>query len=745
MSVIPIDTARSPLAYALRYAAIGAHVFPCWWIAEDGKCACRTACKSPGKHPIPMLTPKGQHDATVDPTVLRRWWQQMPKANVAIFLAPTRWVAVDIDPRSGGLETIERIEAQHGPLESDVLAYTGGGGEHRVFLAPAEVGSLPGKLGRGVDLKHNGYIVVEPSNHKSGKQYAWEASSDPLEGAIPSPLPDWLRNLSAAPVEASVPATVRPVSAAEFADMLAALPSIPSDDRDTWLQVGMACHSTGYGQQAFDAWDAWSRTSTKYDPVDQTRTWRSFRFRGIAGVTKATIFALAQRHGWTNAPSLPAPVPVEALTVVEPKAPEAPSFNAPGILSDVMAWSLACARKPNPQYAMAAAITFASAVLGRRYVTDQHNWPSLFLLVVGQSGSGKEHAKWTVETLLDACQLGHLVGPASYTSDSGLLSALLRQPSHVTVIDEFGKVLEAASIKGAARAQSTMRALMEVWGRCDGVMRPQGFSTFGMGQRDADDLAAKTVRNPALALLGLTTPDSFYDSIGSAAARDGFLNRFLIIEDTIGRQLGQSRKGRPDATAISQWATAIRDTKALATGASMEATPTIIPIDAAADRAFVAFEADCLAKMDELEAQGMAELWGRTCEIAMRLALVASQCEAAQVVTSAHAAWAIDLARHYAQVAADRFHASVADSDFEAACQQVYAAIVRAGKEGRTERELADRCRRYRAMRPRERVEVLASLSQLGQVAQTNREQLFPARKTAVWVAITDNADNSQT
>jgi len=268
---------------------------------------------------------------------------------------------------------------------------------------------------------------------------------------------------------------------------------------------------------------------------------------------------------------------------------------------------------------------------------------------------------------------------------------------------------------------------------------------MGMSQRDADDLAAKTVRNPALALLGLTTPDSFYDSIGSAAARDGFLNRFLIIEDTIGRQLGQSRKGRPDATAISQWATAIRDTKALATGASMEATPTIIPIDAAADRAFVAFEADCLAKMDELEAQGMAELWGRTCEIAMRLALVASQCEAAQVVTSAHAAWAIDLARHYAQVAADRFHASVADSDFEAACQQVYAAIVRAGKEGRTERELADRCRRYRAMRPRERVEVLASLSQLGQVAQTNREQLFPARKTAVWVAITDNADNSQT
>ena len=40
------------------------------------------------------------------------------------------------------------------------------------------------------------------------------------------------------------------------------------------------------------------------------------------------------------------------------------------------------------------------------------------------------------------------------------------------VVDEFGKVLEAASVKHGARAASTMRALMEVWGRADGTLRP---------------------------------------------------------------------------------------------------------------------------------------------------------------------------------------------------------------------------------------------------------------------------------
>jgi RecA-family ATPase len=46
-----------------------------------------------------------------------------------------------------------------------------------------------------VDVKCNGYIVVEPSIHPSGKTYSWEFSSNPLDGVVPSPLPDWLRNL----------------------------------------------------------------------------------------------------------------------------------------------------------------------------------------------------------------------------------------------------------------------------------------------------------------------------------------------------------------------------------------------------------------------------------------------------------------------------------------------------------------------------------------------------------------------
>jgi putative DNA primase/helicase len=71
-----------------------------------------------------------------------------------------------------------------------------------------------------------------------------------------------------------------------------ALSVIPSDDRDIWLRIGMACHSEGRR----DAWDDWSRTSNKFDPATQDRTWNAFRSGG--GITIGTIFYEAKMRGW---------------------------------------------------------------------------------------------------------------------------------------------------------------------------------------------------------------------------------------------------------------------------------------------------------------------------------------------------------------------------------------------------------------------------------------------------------------
>lgn len=743
MNIVPIDSnapeSGSMLDYALRYAALGWHVFPVWG-AKDGKCQCRRICKSPAKHPVEHLVPRGQDDATTDPATIRRWYAAMPDAGVAIFLGPSGLCAIDIDPRNGGFETMDDIEAKNGPLVSDVLAFTQAGGEHRIFKLAASV-QLPGKLGAGVDVKRNGYIVAAPTRGVQGV-YDWEASSDPLDGAIPSPLPDWLRDISM-PSPAAVECAVasRFATSAQLLELRDALSVIPADDRDLWVKFGLALCPLGQG--GFDLWDEWSKSSKKYDPVDLIRVWRSFT---PGQFNFESIFWLAQENGWINPLAGGAPAPVALANVVlmaPPVADETPDalLNPPGIVGEAARWINATSRKPQPQFAVQAALAFAATVLGRRYVTEHRNWSSLFFLNVGKSASGKEHGKWAVEKLLESCGLEHLVGPNGYTSDAGVLSTLNKQPTHFSCIDEFGKVLEGAAVKNNFRASGMLRTLMEVWGRGDGALRPQGYSTFGMSDADAKKIQERTVRNPAITLLAMTTPESFFDAIGSAAARDGFLNRFIIVESDIGRQVGQSASSREVPESIRNWVTSVRDAAGVQlvnpdSASSMQVTPITVPMRQEAMRLFAAFEHECVSLMDEYEQAGLAEMFGRCNEMAMKLSLILAIGDGLHAVGDTQAKWAIDYVRHYALRTVLRLASCVADSEFEAIKLQVLG-LIRSRSDGMTERELNKTSRKFRSIDQRGQLNILNSLAFAGDILRVVSPPASGrgASRTA-WVAI---------
>lgn len=289
MKPMPEHTLATPLAYALAYAKCGWHVLP---------------IEPKAKVPLGRLVPRGLHDASTDAETIRKWWTASPEANVGIALAPSGLVAIDVDPRNGGTESFEQLQAAHGSLRSDVMAFTGGGGEHHVFLVPpgAQI-SLPGSLGPGIDLKANGYIVAEPSIHPSGKQYGWEASSSPLDGVVPSPLPDWLRSLRVTlQMPAMRPGEV-PVDAQQASDAREALYCLNADSYEDWLHAGMALHSTRWGHPAYAMWCSWSQQSDKFDATACRKKWQSFtsdQERGDIGLSLAWVFGQAQARGWRN-------------------------------------------------------------------------------------------------------------------------------------------------------------------------------------------------------------------------------------------------------------------------------------------------------------------------------------------------------------------------------------------------------------------------------------------------------------
>lgn len=736
------------LQFALAYAALGWPVFPL----------------KPGDK-APLNGTRGFHDATTDADVIRRLWAANPAYNVGIHPFPAGLAVIDVDVKKGaqGPMQLEALQAKHGQPPDTLTAHSPSGGIHLVFRCSVPLGNH--KIARDIDIRcANGYIAVEPTALSDGRSYEW-LDWDVLSGEVPeiADLPQWVIDLSLeaakndakakasegdAPEFEPVPATAMLALGARFQQLLNDAPKARyrweggcddlADTSGSAMDLSMVAILKQAGftySEAVILLADWPHGSS--NPQRQTqRYWQRAWSRSAAqepARNNDVVIAL-------GAESKPAAIKVAEAPQEIATPPDL--LNPPGIVGVMYRWIEDTARKPQPQFSVQAAIAAAATIIGRRYVTDQRNWPSLYLMNIGKSASGKEHAKWAVEKILDACGLGHLIGPASYTSDSGLLSTLIRQPNHITVIDEFGKVLEDASIKNGSRAASTVRALMEVWGRCDGTLRPQGYSTFGLSERDVEKLAERTVRNPALTLLAMTTPETLFETIGMAAVRDGFLNRFLIVETDIGRQPGRSVVPTPLPHSIVTWAAAMRDQEAIVnpdTNASMEPAPTVVPISPEASHLFDQFELDCLALMDAHDKDGLAEMFGRTREMAMRLALIVAVGDGSSQVRAEHAQWAIDYTRHYAQKTVSRLRASIGESDFDALKKQVYDIVLRAGERGATVRDIAKASRKFSRISKREQTEVLDSLQYLGDIALVTNTYASGRSRTA-WVAV-DNGE----
>jgi hypothetical protein len=117
------------------------------------------------------MTRNGLHDATDNEDIIRTWWADTPSAHVGVACARSGVAVIDVDPRNGGNETFRELEQRHGKLPATLTQHTGGDGHHYIFSDPGV--PLGSKLGPGVDIKQNGYIVAAPSGHSSGGRYRW--------------------------------------------------------------------------------------------------------------------------------------------------------------------------------------------------------------------------------------------------------------------------------------------------------------------------------------------------------------------------------------------------------------------------------------------------------------------------------------------------------------------------------------------------------------------------------------------
>lgn len=182
-------------------------------VTINGQCSCgKFPCgdvKDPaapwgtnaGKHPVQSNwnTP---HLAVQSVADVLRWWPGTPSAmpySVGLLCGtPSGVVILDVDPRNGGLDSLEELELNIGPLPYTLKAISGSGGFHFYFNVPAGIRIKKGPLHKdlpGLDFQSDGsQTLLPPSSHASGNHYKW---ADGMSGAEPiADLPDDLLRLA---------------------------------------------------------------------------------------------------------------------------------------------------------------------------------------------------------------------------------------------------------------------------------------------------------------------------------------------------------------------------------------------------------------------------------------------------------------------------------------------------------------------------------------------------------------------
>jgi hypothetical protein len=429
--------------------------------------------------------------------------------------------------------------------------------------------------------------------------------------------------------------------------------------------------------------------------------------------------ALRAAHLEFDAP--PSVVEIDLKPTAAPKKerPELPDYlvQVPGILSEVVDYYNSTAPKEQPQFAVTAALAVGSVFMGRRFVSDQNNFSSLYFVNVGKSSAGKEHAKTVIEAVLGECGAEHLIGPAGYTSGGGVLSALIDQPCHVSIIDELGKVLESSTKSKNANKMDAQTMLMEAFGRLDGTLRAQGYSTMTMTDKQKESLGIKRVVHPALTVMSMTTPETLYRSISVAAITSGFIPRFIIVESSTGRQVSRRRGRAPRLSEkLKKWAhgciTAHADDGNLSEGFGPETPPSpiLIPFEEDALDLLDEYEAQLIKRQNALDTFGIAPLLGRTREIAHRVALIVAISNQHSCIYIEDVKYAIQFVDYYADQTVEKVKSRVAGSDFEQICKEVLDLIKNGGDRGATHYEIVHGCALYRAAEPRVRDAVMSVL-----------------------------------
>ena len=625
-------------------------------------------------------------------------------------------VVVDIDIKDGrSVDELKEALKEYGEFPPTFEVETMSGGRH-LYYRVNETGlsahthffdkSLP------VDLRGGGGYVCA-GDYK--RYFPLDVEDIDNIRSLMAELPEWIENYRKTEYFEPVEGVILPDT--EIWELRSALACIDADDRDTWVKVGMALKSTG-SLQAKGIFTEWSMKSDKFDAVDQEKKWKSFK---PADVTIASIFHMAKEKGWVTTYEKTAPVMISDKEI-EQRLSEIKSYekkpfpkellNPPGFVGEVVEYMNSQAWRDQPILSVAAAITFAGALMGRRFQAKDGMRTNIYCMGIGETGCGKDNARSCIKKIIEQCNdsgMANFCTVENIASETSIYSALTLEPSPIFLLDEIGIFFKTTQGNNASHLIGVPAALLKLFTSSD---------IMTSGKSYADTKKQIRVNQPNLCIYGTATPGQFFDNLSKENLEQGLLGRMLVFESEEARPPAKryvdKKKPSTDLTDKVKWLfhhTKNHNPEGNVSGVEI-VNPLVVPLTIEADEMIWNFTQEMDEAFHQAKRDGRVyEIYTRCVEIAKKVALIlAVGChvgEAQPIIEPLHMDYAIKLSRFLFEALHYSVENKISNSTQEKNVQKVLQIVRSNGKI-----TISDLTRKCQHLKSSERKDIIETLKE---------------------------------
>ena len=341
----------------------------------------------------------------------------------------------------------------------------------------------------------------------------------------------------------------------------------------------------------------------------------------------------------TSVPTVIASAPVQ----VEEPVQSSYEFP-PGLVGDIAEYIYTSAVRPVREIALAGALALVAGICGRSYNVSGTGL-NLYIILLAATGSGKEGAGRGIDNLLASVKStvpasDMFIGPSAFASGQSLVRVLNDKPCFVSVLGEFGLLLQQMCDPRANAALVMLKkVLLDIFAKSGNnqMLRSTVYADI--------EKNTKIIQAPNVTILGESTPDTFFGGLDSSHIAEGLIPRFSVIHYT-GKRPKRNRNANnpPNQILVSKFTDLLNI--ALTTFANNSCAH--VQMTQAAMDILDEFDAHCDERINGSGSDIEHQLWNRAHLKALKLAgVIAVGCEPyAPVINERHAQWAIQFVRN---------------------------------------------------------------------------------------------------